>query len=508
MDSLRELIKLITQKRIKKVELFDESSRNKGSNYYRLFEGIHAQKYSSDADAAKDIYDCAPSEKKYLILKTRLRQKLLNTLFFLDYDTNKATEYQRAVYECNKQLYAIKVLLLSDSKRLAIPMAEKTMRMAADYELTDVMLECARILREYYSGTKYQEFLEYKDIAERTEQQFRVENLAEQYYQELIATYSKSKGNRLKVKRMAEKYYLTLEENLRVHDSIRLRLYYYRIKMLFYQVSDNYRSAIDVVNENEEFISQTPAFHPPERLEELAIHKMNFYLHLKDFAAGEAYLGTILPLFSDKNPNWFNLQEYHFLLAMHSAEYMRAAEIFHEVVSKSGFRLLSEGKKERWRTFQAYLHYIYKAQKFKEIRLLTQNSKTGFQLNEFLVSKPEFAKERRGLNGAILTVQILFLLEKMNIPTLIEYINEIEKYTRRYPKKDMNFRSECFINLLIQMRDDNFRFYQTRKATERLYEDMKSVMMEYHGGNRALEILPYDVIWDIVMDKLKNYKYG
>ncbi|MDJ1469816.1 hypothetical protein QNI19_15405 [Cytophagaceae bacterium DM2B3-1] len=508
MDSLRELISLITQKRIKKVELFDESNRNKTSNYFRLFEGIHSRKYDNDLDAAKDIYDCLPSEKKYLILKTRLRQKLLNTLFFLDYDGEKSSEFQRISYDCNKQLYAIKVLLMANAKRLAVPMAEKTLRLAADYELTDIVLECARILREHYSGNNYQEFLEYKDIAERTEQQQRIENMAEQYYQEIIALYAKSKGNRLRVRKMADKYYHALEENLRPYDSIRLRLYYYKIKMLFYQLSDDYKAAIDVVNAFEEFISQTPAFHPTSRLEELAIQKMNYYLHLKDFSAGEAHAQKFAYLFADKNPNQYTFKEYQLLLAMHTEHYLRAAEIFHEVISQSTFRTLSEAKKERWSTFQAYLHYIYKYQKIKEIRPLIQNSKTGFQLSDFLEKKPEFAKERRGLNGAILTIQVLFFLEKMNIDSLIDRINEIERYTRRYPKKDMNFRSECFINLLTQMRDDGFRFYQTRKATEKLYDEMKSVMMEYYGGNRALEVLPYEVMWDMVLEKLKGYKYG
>src|SRR4028118_1142287 len=106
MDSLSELIRLVTKKRIKKVELFDESSRNKSSNYFKLFEGIHSGHYRSDQDAAKDIYDCDPSEKKYLILKTRLKQKLLNTLFFLDFeDDENVPAYKNALYDCNKTLY-------------------------------------------------------------------------------------------------------------------------------------------------------------------------------------------------------------------------------------------------------------------------------------------------------------------------------------------------------------------------------------------------------------------
>lgn len=508
MNSLRELISLITRKRIKKVELFDESNRNKASNYYKLFDGINTRKYATDAEAARDIYDCLPSEKKYLILKTRLKQKLLNTLFFLDYEGDKSTEYQKALYECNRQLYAIKVLMMSDARRLAVPMAEKTLHLAQEYELYSVVLDCARILREYHSYSNYQEFLDYTAIVQEAEQRFQLENTAEQYYQELTALYTKSKGNRLKVKKLAEKYYKTLEESLQPKSSVKLRLFYFRIKMLFYQLSDDYAAAIEVVKQAEAFVGQTPTFHSPAQREELAIQKLNYYLHAKDFTNGEAHIKQSVGLFTNNNANKNTFQEYELLLALHAGEYLKAAEVFNKAVSQSGFRMLSEGKKDRWRTFQAYLHYLYKHQKIKEIRPLIQNSKTNFQLNEFLESKPGFAKESRGLNVAILTVQILFWLEKMNTERLVEYINEIEKYARRYPKKDANFRSECFITLLTTMRDENFRFYQTRKATERVYEEMREVMMVYQGGNRALEVLPYEMLWATVLEKLKNYKYG
>jgi hypothetical protein len=193
---------------------------------------------------------------------------------------------------------------------------------------------------------------------------------------------------------------------------------------------------------------------------------------------------------------------------MHTQNYLKAADIFQSVVEQSNFRLLSDNKKERWKVFQAYLHYIYKTQKIKDIRPAIQNAKTNFKVNEFLLEKPAFAKEKRGLNIASLTVQILFFLEKLETEKISECVAAIEKYCRRYPKKDINFRSECFIGLLSNMSKEDFRFYQTRKASEKLYEEMVSVHMEYHGGNRALEVLPYEVMWNIILDRLKTYKYG
>ena len=105
MESISELIKLVTQKRVKKIELFDETSRNKSSNYFKLFDGIHSETYDSDEEAASDIYNCLPSEKKYLILKTRLKQKLLNTLFFVEHDKNETSVQKQMELEAKKSVF-------------------------------------------------------------------------------------------------------------------------------------------------------------------------------------------------------------------------------------------------------------------------------------------------------------------------------------------------------------------------------------------------------------------
>lgn len=509
MESLSELIRLVTKKRVKKVELFDENSRNKSSNYFKLFDGIHSAKYHSDADASKDIYACDPSEKKYLILKTRLKQKLLNTLFFLDFDDENVPEYKSALYDCNKSLYCAKVLLMNGSRKIAIPAVEKTLRRAQEFHLSDIELECAKILRSHYStSNQYKEFLHYRDVAEQIDQRLHAENLSDRYYQELIALYAKSKANRTKVRKLADKYHKALHEDFKKFNSTKLSLNYFRIKTMYHQFSDDYRAAIEVTEQAEAYVKQAPKFHPISRVEELAIQKMNFYLHLKDFESSETYAKKSLAFFEEGSANWYTFQEYYLLLAMHTGQYLKAAEVFQQVVEQSSFRLLSDVKKERWKIFQAYLHYVYKTQKIREIRPVIQNAKTNFRLNEFLEERPAFAKEKRGLNIATLTVQILFYLEKFETEKLDACVAAIAKYARRYPKKDINFRSESFINLLGNMSKEGYKFYQTRKVSEKLYDEITSVHIEYHGGNRALEVLPYEVMWNIVLEKLKTYKYG
>jgi hypothetical protein len=508
MESLNELIDLITQKRVKKVELFDESSRNKSSNYFKLFEGIHTEKYSSDDDAAQDIYACNSSEKKYLILKTRLKQKLLNTLFFLDIaPSNEVSDYEVAYYDCQKNLYQVKVLLLNKAYKIAIPIVEKVLKKAQEFGITDIEYECATILRKYFADTnQYKDFLLYKAMADRIEQKMLVENTSERFLEELNITYTKAKSNKEAVYKLADEYAQAIQKDMLRFNSPKLKSNYLKIKTFQSQLADDYKLTLQLLDEHEKHLKNHLKSASPQQLENIQLEKMNSYLHLKDYENGEKYQASVK--LSPEKESWFNLQEYRLLLAMHTNHYLEASQIFHTTVEQSNFKQLSEGLKERWLVFQAYMHYIYKSQKVKTIRLMTQNSKIDFKLSDFIDDRPTYAKNRRSINIAILSIQILFYLEKMDTEGMSDCIQTLEAYTRRYPKKDANYRSECFIAMLVEMWREDFRFYQTRKNAEKHYTELISTTMEYRGGNKAIEVLPYEVMWNTILEKLKQFRYG
>ncbi len=509
MDVLGDLIELITKKRVKKIELFDENSRNKQSNYYKLFEGIHAGRYQSDADAAADIYGCDASEKKYLILKTRLKQKLLNTLFFLDFGGSDVAEDRAIEYECGKSLLYARALLFNESFQLAIPTVEKTLRKAREYYLTTTELECVRILRRYTSQAgPYKDFLMYNELTEQIEQRMLTESRAQRYLQEATALLNKSKTYRDSVIEMTSQQMDELGPHLDEVESPRLRMDYSLIRALHYQLSDQHALAVATIEEAIAYARQHPAFFTRRDLIELLLRKMNFLLHLRDTEAAERTMQEANNYLVAQEEAWFVVYEYYFLIAMHAGQYFKAAQIFQDVLANSFFRTLSDRRKDRWRVFQAHLHFIYKNENLRDIRPLIQNSKTGFRLNEFMSDIPEFSKRERGLNVAKLTIQILFYLDRTQMDEVEKRTDAIGLYSRRYPKKDINFRSECLINLLTNMKEEDYRFYQTRKSTEKYFEEMAGQPMQYMGGNRGLEVIPFEKVWDWVLNKLKEYRYG
>lgn len=510
MDSIAEIIKIVTKRRIKKVELFDESSRNKNSNYFKLFEGIHQGTYKSDEEAAKDLYDCDPSEKKYLILKTRLKQKMLNTLFFVDFDDPDISLQTAEKYENEKLLFSSRVILeYEPENKVALGNIEKILRKAQEMSLYELEATCARIMRKHYCDIgKYKDFERYDELVAAAEEKLRMEQEAQRFIEETKVLYHRSKANKPKVAELSKEYAANVRSFLIQTDSVFLKNAYYTLSVLHHQLTDDFESALKLLDEQEDLVLQKPTFFPKWQIEVLRIQHLLYLLHIKDFKEGRVYFEKYVNSFQEGSENWLSFHEYQMTLELHAQNYNAAGELFNKVISNSTFRLFSDDVKNRWKVFQGFLHYIYKYEKEKGLKDLIQNSKTDFSLKQFIATIPAFDKAYRDININTIACQILFLLEKLEIEDIEKRINEIEQYSRRFLKKDMHFRSECFISFLMTLRDHDFRFFQTRKDTEKLFEEMKETPMEFRGGELGLEIMPYEFLWETCLAKIKDYKYG
>lgn len=80
------MVGLVTKQRLNNIELIDERLPDGKENLYlKLFKGIADGVFNSDEEAALQLYQTSAKNKKYLMLKSRLKERLINTLFFLNH---------------------------------------------------------------------------------------------------------------------------------------------------------------------------------------------------------------------------------------------------------------------------------------------------------------------------------------------------------------------------------------------------------------------------------------
>ena len=89
MEDLKRLVRIISKRKQRQYPLLELKSINENSSKENIFfRYIKKGIVNTDDDASKLIYGTKSDDDRFRMLKSRLKQKLLNHVFFLDFTDN------------------------------------------------------------------------------------------------------------------------------------------------------------------------------------------------------------------------------------------------------------------------------------------------------------------------------------------------------------------------------------------------------------------------------------
>lgn len=503
MKKLQEIVRVVGRKRLKRIEIFNEGgSSQRNSNYYKLYKGIKEGRFTTDEEAAMELFGCEPSDKKYLMLKSRVKTRLINTLFFLE---TSASRYEQAIYRVNRNFIAARFLLLNGARNTGISMLKSTLHEAEKYGITEVAVECLKNLRfQAGFGGNQTDFHRYNEKIKKVLEVYFAEIRVEEYLALMALPYANSFQRKAEMAGEAMEYIADIAKfRKKGNTSHNLELMYFRLCCVGNQIAQDYHKVLVACDQGEAYLKANPQITMRNRYGEFAFYRMISYMHLGDSERGSVAAQKGLPLFMEGSVNWMIFQEYHFLLCMHSGNYDKSWEIYTEVVGHQRFAHLDENRREKWRIFEGFLKYITGG--IDRHAIDQENIPHRFNIWKFLNEVPIFSKDKRGLNIAILILQVLFLLDRQDYDGIISRAEALKVYCSRYLKRDEDYRSNCFLKMVLLMEKQEFQKEETRKLAEKYFVRLKESQFNYQSGNlAALEIIPYEQLWLTILNKLKR----
>lgn len=492
------MVSLVTKQQLHKIDVLEDTQPiTKGNLYLQLFRGIADGTINSDEEAAAILYQTTPTDKKYLMLKSRLKDRLINTLFFINHKKIQESAYQQAVYQCNRNYFCSKLLLTHGARTSAIAMAKNTLSQSEKFDLNEITLLCARMLRHHYSmaGLK-KEYERYNDLVTESLKRVRAENRAESMYEALVAEFGRSKAIHPELEQTAKDYFNQCKELAKYQSTFHLTILYYRIGMLYYQIIRNYRLLLNLCNRLQQYSKKHPKFYLASREGEVALLKMVCCLHLRDFSLGKQNAEEALQLYKKGSNNWFVVMENYFILAMHAGKFELATSIFEEVTHHQRFHLLSPEKQETWKIFEAYVNYLYPE------KLKTKD----FKILKFLNEVPIYSKDKAGFYPAILIAQILFLIDRKDEDQLEHNIEALRIFSARNLSEKKAPRTTLFIKMLRQLVNYNYDMKKVKLRTIPYLEKLKTPGENDMEEIDSMEIIPYENAWTIILSRLQTMK--
>jgi hypothetical protein len=500
MENLRELVYVVSQNKTKRVDVLDTDKRSK-SKVNMLFRALSKGEVESDDEALELLYPGATSKSAYNNLKASLRDKLINTLFFLDAHQSNQSDRQIMFFEAHKEYAAAQILLAKNAHKSAVALLEKLFRKCEHFEFFELSLMIARTLCLHYSTrvgdmSKYEYYDEKRTRCERV---VHLESLAEKYYSQLILEFVNNKSPKPHLIQQALTYHTELAPSLAEVTTYKFHLFSVLIQLFQHTCSNDYPSTLPICENAIQFFEQKP-FTATTPIQLCRHHQLVAYIQLEDYQQAERIAYLSQQLTQEGTFNWFNNLEYLFLLAMHTTRFQDAYTLFNRAVTHRRFAFLPEYVQEMWEIYRAYLHLMIDLGKVKIDE--GDSNFTPFRIQRFLNSIPLYSKDKRGMNIAILIVQILFYIQKKKYDLSIDRIETIEKYCSRYLMKPETIRSYYFIKLLLTIPQAGFHQVAVRRHTKTDLEKLQRASSEFSQQFHKIEIIPYELLWEMALQML------
>ena len=504
MKNLIEISKIVTKKKVRKIEIFDDHSlKHKNSKFNEFYEALMAGKFKNDRDAASFLYSCSPTDDKYRQLKSRFRKRLLNTLFFLDINLPATSSYDRAYYSCNKDWTLVKILLSNNAHHTAAALARQILTNGLKFKFADIIVNCSRILRKYSADTgDEKEYERYDQHIKQYSNILEAEIRSEELYQRVIMNYAKPVSKNQNLREKIDTYCEALVGLSEMYESPVVVYNMYLVWAYRYEMLRDFDSMLEVCTKAENYIEQNPIYYQDDKLATFQLKKMSSYLHLRDWKNGKINAEKCLKSFPVGSDTWFKFMEYYYLLAIHTDNYVNALAIYNEAVGNTKFKKLSANTREKWRIYDVYMNYIIEIKGAANPILLNQKRKS-FRQSRFLNDPILYPKDQRIFTILMVVAQVLFLLDKKSFSAATERIERLKNYASRQLKKEEYFRAIQFIRLLQQLNKADYQPENLSNVTK-YYDRLIETPFFYRGLISELEVIPYEKLWNIVLENISR----
>jgi hypothetical protein len=498
MKELIQIVKIIDKNKPKKVEVLGNEDAT--SRHAELYALIKDGQITTDKDAEHFFYNesKAVSDSAYRQFKSRFRERLMNTLFFMDNENTEATDLQNATLHIHKEWAAINIIYTKGDFGLASKLAENLLPYAMKYELTEIVIYITDRLRQGY-GTQIanrNRYDELKILQEKYLEQWRLERQSREIFHDIRMDYIKSSASKSNTYEKARIGWALLKPHLTPDASYQFLTHAYAVGIAqFSSEPHDLQTTIDFCDEAIAALSLKP-FTPKKSIAVFMNEKIACYAHLKEQTAGEEVVKEVLALQDVGSFGWFKTLEYQALLAFNTQKYDKALEIWQDAQKHKGYKNLTLQHYEIWQLFSAYLHFLAVSGKINAQEV--KNSK--FKASKFINDIPTFSTDKEGMNVSSLIVQIAILIAEKKFTSIPDRLDALSKYGRRHIRKtDATYRSHCLIRMLQELPKGNYKRLRIEPRTKLMLRDLTAVPLNLEVRDYKSEVIPLEDLWEILM---------
>lgn len=493
MNDLRELVKIVTDRGQKNFPLLEFKNKNPNKEI-ELFHLIRNGQCENDQQAAALMYKAQPNDPRIKMLKSRLRKKLLNNLFFLDFSDQSLKISHRYEQKSLTLLYQARTLMNEGESTTSAGLLRMALALAEEAEFTQIIIDCYQLLLENYSlSISSTNFYKTKNILAKYRALAALEQEAADLYYTSRLELNKSVFAKNKYLEKLKVVVQKLEDLWKKTQSANIFDFYYKLSISLHELTGNFAEILKTTAISEELLQKGKI--NKKRFDDRYNKYINVYAYLrvKEYEKGLVAAASYVQVFNRSMNNWFAFMENYYLLAMHAGQYDQASKLYAEVMRNTSYKKISRTAQERWSLYGTYLYFVNPSDE-----LLKQSN-----YRKLILSVPEHSKDKQGFNVAILILQFMYFLRSQDTDALNYRIDSLKKYAGRHLTHQLSKRNLLFFKMLVLLVKEDLDYTQAKKKGEPLLQRLKNTPIP-GDAYAEIEIMPYEHLWTLILKMLKE----
>ncbi|HOY04758.1 MAG TPA: hypothetical protein PLO67_05105 [Saprospiraceae bacterium] len=498
-DVLKDLVQTITRNKIKNIEVLGNPGEEK-SRVELMYDGISSGKFKSEDDVARHFFKSDAKDANYRKLKNKLIRQLVNTAFFVDVNQPAFNERAKAYFTAYRDFAAGVVLMTRNAVKSGIYIFQLVLEQAVKYEFTDLAADVSRILRREYArvGGDYEKNQYYTNLHRRYEEKKRCEILATDYYETLVSYYLTKRSPNEDIHQLASTYFNELFPMAETVDTSAFYSTMFSVGIIKFSSVNDIENAIKICEDALGILMPRKNTNR-STLVGITLQKIAFYIQLRSSNSTEIkdLFRYALSILEEGDFNWFRAHEIYFYSCIYSRNYNEALDIFEKIVQSSSFQLLEGSHHDNWLLLGGYLHLLAKLGVLNAAKV--ESIVGTFKFGKFFNEIEVLDKDKEGMNIPLVLLPVLFHLAQKTFDDQNDIsVDALEKYRQRWLANDMNRRSDSFLKMLIAFAKKDYASAAAEKKISKELEILKSETPQVAGQNFAVEVVPYETLWELL----------
>lgn len=456
----------------------------------RLFRVLRRSERMSERHVSEYAVGAEPVTNKYRLVKGRLREILLNQLFHLDLKRGGYSTYAVRLFKVRRRVFQARTLRALDARRVASSIASSALGDAEELEDWSSVLDLLQVMKN--DAALEGDILLYEDLDSRTRRALDLllaTHAAKSAVERMQAVFVRSGSENPESKAQLSQALESVQRTSEIYATFEIMSIELRLRGLIAQLETNYERALEICNEADRLLQKYPVFQNRARSSEQAITRIVCAIQLRDQKVGKQAIRESEGLFDESENNWYVFKEYQYLFLMQTLRFEDAHQVVMLVSHSPRLKLQSNAVQQRWELFRLYSE------------VLTDRAIPLMSLEALLRLVPEYKKDKGGFNFSILLLHLLILIDRRDRAGVLDRIDALKVYRRRYLKDRNNDQADLLVKLLMLLESNDLDL--TRTETQQRKQGLSFETLARTDVLSGIQILPYDWLWTHIVSKVR-----